>query len=132
MMPDAKNRYAISLISQALRVACVFPCIAGCGAESNRSFKLLIRTRKEAGKSFHLKRDQEAPDAVAVLERKYDTESIEAMDRIFVHFYASERPGGANAGRAWRQSGPAVPAAALREHVPQNRSDSERSAFIHS
>ena len=66
-MPDAKNRYAISLISQALRVACVFPCIAGYGAESNRSFKLLIRTRKEAGKSFHLKRDQEEPDAVAVL-----------------------------------------------------------------
>ena len=47
-----------------------------------------------------------------------------------LRFAAAKRPGGGNAGRAWRQSGPAVPATALREHVPhqgqQNRSDSER------
>ena len=44
-----------------------------------------------------------------------------------LRFAAAKRPGGGNAGRAWRQSGPAVPATALREHVPhQGRSDSER------
>ena len=44
-----------------------------------------------------------------------------------LRFAAAKRPGGCNAGRAWRQSGPAVPATALREHVPhQGRSDSER------
>ena len=38
-----------------------------------------------------------------------------------LRFAAAKRPGGGNAGRAWRQSGPAVPATALRERAAAKR-----------